>query len=88
MVLGLEHALYTHENKYFFLGVIKYQNFPLSYYGIGPDASSKVNALVHANEFRFRERVLRKIVGSWYTGFEVDFERMRQVNFDWTSVMN
>lgn len=81
----LEHALYTHENKYFFLGVIKYQNFPLSYYGVGPDASSDVNALVNANEFRFRERVLRQIKGSWYTGFEVDFESMRKVSFDWES---
>ena len=81
----LEHALYTHENKYFFLGVVKYQNFPLSYYGIGPNASSEVNALVHANEFRFRERILRKVAGSWYTGFEVDFEHMGKVNFDWES---
>ncbi len=81
----LEHALYTDGNKYFFLGLVKYQNFPLAYYGIGPDASSDVNALVHANEFRFRERILRQIKGDWYTGFEIDFERMRRVNFDWES---
>ncbi|MEM9023257.1 MAG: BamA/TamA family outer membrane protein, partial [Bacteroidota bacterium] len=81
----LEHALYTHENKYFFLGVVKYQNFPLSYYGIGPEATSEVNANVEASEFRFRERILRKVKGNWYTGPEVDFELMRNVNFDWVS---
>lgn len=81
----LEHAIYSHKDKYFFLGIIKYQNFPLSYYGIGPDASSEVNAQVNANEFRFRERVLRQIKGNWYTGFEVDFERMRRVSFEWES---
>lgn len=81
----LEHALYSHKNKYFFLGIIKYQNFPLSYYGIGPNASSEVNALVQANEFRFRERILRQIKGNWYTGFEVDFERLRRVSFEWES---
>ncbi|MFT6177647.1 MAG: hypothetical protein ACJAUF_001568, partial [Bacteroidia bacterium] len=31
----LEHTLYSDKNKYFFLGQAKFQNFPLSYHGIG-----------------------------------------------------
>ncbi len=78
----LEHALYTDKNKYFFLGEVRFQNFPINYYGVGPYTDADVNVVVKTSEFRFRERILRQIKPSIFTGFEVDFNRLTQVHFD------
>lgn len=32
-----DHALYSHKDKWFFLGRVRLQSFPLLYYGIGLD---------------------------------------------------
>lgn len=78
----LEHTLYTDKNKYFFLGQAKFQSFPLSYHGVGMNTPAEKIALVSANEIRIRERVLRQVIPSLYTGFEVNFERLTKVNFE------
>lgn len=78
----IDHAIYTDKNRFFLLGLIKFQNFPLSYYGIGPNTASEVQASIAATEFRFRERLLYKLIPSLYTGPEIDFELMRNVTFD------
>jgi hypothetical protein len=80
----IDHALYTHRDRFFLLGQLEFQNFPLSYYGIGPETKPEVQASIAATEFRFRERALFKIIPSLYTGLEVDFEHMRNVRFDLT----
>lgn len=77
----LEHTLYTDKNKYFFLGQAKFQNFPLSYHGIGMNTPDDQIALVSAAEIRIRERVLRQVIPSLYTGFEVNYERLTNVDF-------
>ena len=79
----LEHALYTDKNKYFFLGEMRFQNFPISYFGIGPETNPDQHVIVNTVEFRFRERVLRQIAPSIFTGFEFDFQRLSQVSFEW-----
>lgn len=78
----IDHALYTNRDQFFLLGLVKFQNFPLSYYNIGPETTPDVKATISATEFRFRERVLFKLIPSLYTGPEVDFELMRNVRFD------
>jgi hypothetical protein len=81
----LEHTLYTDKNKCFFLGKAKFQNFPLSYHGIGMNTPDEKIALVTATEVQIKERVLRQIIPSLYTGFEVNFERLTQVKFDYAT---
>ncbi len=78
----IDHAIYTNRDQFFFLGLIKYQTFPLAYYGIGPSTAPKVSANISASEFRFRERALIKLLPSLYTGPEVDLELMQNVSFD------
>lgn len=78
----VEHTLYTDKNKYFFLGQARFQNFPLSYHGIGMNTPTDKVALVNSTGIRIRERVLRQVVPSLFTGFEVNFERLSQVQFD------
>lgn len=78
-----EHALYSDQNKWFGLGKLKFQSYPLSYYGIGPDISGDELAIANANFVLIRERLLRKVKGNWYFGLELDYERLSRVNFDW-----
>ena len=81
--LHLEHALYSDKNKWFVLGKLKAQSYPLSYFGIGPDILGDELAIANANFMLIRERLLRRIKGNWYFGLELDFERLSKVHFDW-----
>lgn len=81
--LHLDHALYSDKNKWFGLGKIKFQSYPLLYYGIGPDIGEDPLAVANANFLIIRERLLRKVYGHWYLGLEVDYERLSNVDFDW-----
>lgn len=76
-----EHAFYTDRNEWFFLGRLSYQNFPLLYYGIGPDSPTEYEALVNGNFTIIKERVLREITHSFYFGLELDYENLTKVEF-------
>jgi len=79
--LWLENAVYTDQNDWFFLGNAKFQNFPLFYHGIGPDAPEEIQALVEGRFLIFNERVLRKINHSLYGGIGLAFQNMDRVDF-------
>ncbi|MFY0687429.1 MAG: BamA/TamA family outer membrane protein [Cyclobacteriaceae bacterium] len=78
-----DHALYSDQNRWFALGKLKFQSYPLQYYGIGSNIQGEELAIANANFALIRERFLRKIYGHWYLGLEVDYERLSQVDFDW-----
>lgn len=79
--LWIDHALYSQGNKWFSLGRIRMQSFPLLYHGIGPDTPEEHVAQVNANLFQFKERVLRKIKGSFFSGLEIDYQHLGSVEF-------
>ncbi|MCC5936904.1 MAG: BamA/TamA family outer membrane protein [Lunatimonas sp.] len=79
--IWFDHALYTPGNKWFFLGRIRYQSFPLLYFGIGPDAPKEYVARVDANQLWFKERALRQIRRNLFFGLEVDYQRLSRVEF-------
>lgn len=79
--IWFDHALYSDQSKWFFLGRIRLQSFPLKYHGIGIDAPKDYLALVDANQILIKERVLREIKKDFYIGLETDFQRMAQVDF-------
>ena len=78
-----DHALYTDKDKWFALGKLKFLNFPLVYYGIGPDVSGEELAIANANIISIRERLLRKVYGNWYFGLEANYEQLSGISFDW-----
>ncbi len=80
--LWLDHALYSDQSKWFFLGRLRFQQFPLLYYGIGPDSPDEELAQVDANNIVVRERVLRNIASSLYLGVEMDYQRLADVAFN------
>ncbi len=77
-----DHALYSHQNKYAYLGRLRYQNFPILYYGIGPETVAEPMATVNAQLIQVRERVLRKVARNLYLGPEIDLQRLSSVSFD------
>jgi hypothetical protein len=76
-----DHAIYSDKDKWFFLGRIRLQSFPLQYFGIGMDTPEEYVALVDANQIIIKERVLREIKKNFYGGVEVDFQRLSRVVF-------
>ena len=79
--LWFDHAIYSDQNKWFFLGRIRLQSFPLKYHGIGMDTPKEYLALVDANQIMIKERVLREVKRNLYFGLEADFQRISSVNF-------
>lgn len=79
--LWLDHALYSNQSRWFFLGRARFQKFPLLYYGEGPDVTGEELARIDAGSISIRERVLRNIKGPLYLGLETDFQRLSNVEF-------
>ncbi|MEM6297785.1 MAG: BamA/TamA family outer membrane protein, partial [Bacteroidota bacterium] len=79
--LWIDHALYTDQNKYFFLGKIRLQQFPLLYYDIGENTPSSEIAQVDGFSIAIRERLLRKVKGDFFIGLELDYNRLSNVRF-------
>ncbi|SOD92591.1 BamA/TamA family outer membrane protein [Spirosoma fluviale] len=82
----LENAVYTDKNTYYLLGRARYQQFPLLYYGIGPNSKRANPSLVNSSYVQFRQRALRKVVGNLYAGPEVDFQSLQGVSFEHTDL--
>lgn len=77
----LEHALYTDQNKWSFLGKAKYQNFPLLYFGIGAHTPPAYEALVDTRLLNIKERALKKVGKNIFAGLEIEFQRLTKVEF-------
>lgn len=79
--IWFDHALYNDQDKWFFLGKIRLQSFPLLYHGIGLNTPKEYLARVDANQILIKERVLRKLRKNVFFGAEIDFQRLSGVNF-------
>jgi hypothetical protein len=83
--LWVDHAIYGHEDNWFFLGRGRFQYFPLKYYGIGMKAPKDNYQVVNNFNIQVRERVLKNITGNFYGGFEFDFHKIYNVSFGQTA---
>ncbi|MFA6151541.1 MAG: BamA/TamA family outer membrane protein [Chitinophagaceae bacterium] len=79
--IWLDNALYGHRDNWFILGRTRFQKFPLLYFGLGPDAPEEHPAIIDANYFIFRQRVLRKIGPNIFLGPEVDYQNLYRTTF-------
>ncbi|WP_267289534.1 outer membrane protein assembly factor [Parachryseolinea silvisoli] len=79
--IWIDHALYSQNNRWFSLGRVRFQSFPLLYHGIGPESPEEHLAQVNATLLQIKERVLRKVHGSIYTGLELDYQHLSSVEF-------
>lgn len=79
--LWFDHNLFTDKNKWIFPGRFRYQSFPVLFHGIGPDSPAEYIALVNTRQLQIKERVLRQVLPNFYTGLELDFQRLSSVSF-------
>lgn len=76
-----DHAIYSDKDRWFFLGKLRFQSFPLYYHGIGANTPQEYIARVDANQISIKERVLRKLKKNLFLGLEMDFQSLSNVNF-------
>ncbi|MDA9774324.1 BamA/TamA family outer membrane protein [Saprospiraceae bacterium] len=76
-----DHAIYSHQDKWFFLGRLRLQSFPLFYHGIGSSTPKEFTARVEANQIIIKERVLRKLKHDIFLGLEFDYQRLSGTDF-------
>lgn len=81
--LWIDHAIYGKDNKILLLGKMRFQNYPLLYYGIGNSISKKPLAVVPANYYNVRERFVYRLKGNLFAGLELDYQHLAQPKFDW-----
>ncbi|MFZ4544743.1 MAG: BamA/TamA family outer membrane protein [Saprospiraceae bacterium] len=79
--IWLDNAVYTHRDRWLLLGRMRFQRFPLFYYGIGPDAPADDPVVVDGNYTLLRQRVLHQIKGNWFAGVQGDLQQIGQVKF-------
>lgn len=79
--LWFDHALYSPGSKWISLGRLRFQSFPLLYFGTGPDSPPEHIARIDAKQIQIKERVLRKVGRNLFFGGEMDFQRLSSVEF-------
>ncbi len=81
-----DHAIYSHKNRWFFLGRARIQSFPLFYHGIGIETPKKSIAKVETNQVLIKERILRRLMHDIYVGVEFDYQRLSNTEFVFSDV--
>ena len=79
--LWFDHAIYTDKDKWFILGKLRFQSFPLYYHGIGANAPKEYLARVDANQILIKERLLRKVKKNLFVGLELEYQSLSSVDF-------
>ncbi len=80
--LWIDHAIYGRDNDILTLGKMRFQNYPLSYYGIGSQIPDKPLAVVNANYFNVRERFVYRVKGNLFAGLELDYQQLQNAKFE------
>jgi hypothetical protein len=79
--LWFDHAIYLDKDRWFFLGKVRLQSFPLFYNGIGINTPQEYTARVDANQIIIKERVLKKVKKNIFIGLELDYQSLSAVDF-------
>lgn len=83
--LGLwaDHAIYGRDNNFLTLGKLRFQNYPLYFYGVGPDIGDKPLAIANANYYSVRERFVYRLWKNLFAGVEMDYQQLSKPDFQW-----
>lgn len=81
--LWVDHAIYGRDNRFLTLGRMRFQDYPLSYYGIGNHLRTTPLAVVPANYYSVRERFVYRLTENLFSGLELDYQQLQSASFDW-----
>jgi Omp85 superfamily domain len=79
--LWLDNAVYTDRDKWLLLGRVRFQRFPLLYYGIGPETGPENPDVVDGFGTQVRQRMFRNVKGNYFAGLQFDYQALRRVEF-------
>lgn len=79
--LWIDNAVYTDCDQWIILGRMRFQRFPLLYYGIGPEAPAEAPTVVNGTYFLLRQRAFRRVARNWFLGPEIDVQSLTRVDF-------
>jgi len=82
--LWMDHAIFGAKNRYLALGKVRLQNYPLSFYGIGIHSKDEIQAVVPANYYSIRERLVYRVKGNFFAGLELDYQQLSRAQFNWS----
>lgn len=79
--VNIDNALYSDRDRWLFIGRARVQQFPLLYYGIGPDAKPNSPATVDAFSGQIRQRALKGVGKNLFVGPQIDYQVLSRVDF-------
>ncbi|MCS7035906.1 MAG: BamA/TamA family outer membrane protein [Saprospiraceae bacterium] len=79
--IWLDNAIYTDRDQWIVLGRLRFQRFPLLYYGVGPEAPAKAPTVVNGTYFLMRQRAFHRLAPNWFFGPEIDIQSLSRVDF-------
>ncbi|MFT4033489.1 MAG: BamA/TamA family outer membrane protein [Siphonobacter sp.] len=80
--LWFDNAIYADKDKWFILGKTRFQEFPLLYFGIGPNSTEHHPAIVNATYLLVRQRIVRQVMKNFFIGPTVDFQKFYNAHFE------
>lgn len=76
-----DHFIYSDRDDWFFLGRLRFQRFPIWYYGIGVNTKKEDQTILNSDYILVKERVLKKLSKDFFIGLEVDYQKLFNVDF-------
>ena len=77
-----DHAIYSYQDKWFFLGRYRWQDFPLLYWGVGPSTKKNNDLVIDGRYVLLRERIMRKLAPNLFFGPEIDYQNLYKSTYN------
>ncbi|NIG56222.1 polymerase [Chitinophaga sp. Cy-1792] len=86
--VDLKADIWTRDNIWHFRGSMRYQNFPLYFYGIGDTTHAADKSLLNNVRFRFQGEAERKVGSHFYVGATMSFQNDTYSSDDGKGIYN
>lgn len=80
--LWVTNEIFTARENWLILGYLRFQDFPLDYYGVGPGTVEAEEIRLEQIQLWVRQRIQHKIVGNWFGGLEMEYKNITRVRTD------
>lgn len=79
-LVQLTHIVFTPGERYFFAGEASYYNqFPINYYGFGPETRLADKSVIEYKVFVFNQRALKRLAPGLFAGLQYRLTNLRDV---------
>ncbi|HEX8330613.1 MAG TPA: BamA/TamA family outer membrane protein [Hymenobacter sp.] len=79
-LVQLTHSVFTPDERYFFAGEASFYNqFPINYYGFGPETRLADKSVIEYKVFIFNQRALKRLAPGLFAGLQYRLTDLRDV---------